>query len=74
MVTIFSLWADVRKACAEFVASCKRIEQSCNSGSGVVTVSDSQLLGQNTDVATTVNRIRTRPAACLARLEEFWID
>ena len=28
------------------------MEQSCNSGSGVVTVSDSQLLGYNTDIAT----------------------
>ena len=50
---------------------CIRIEQSFNSGSGVVRVSDSQLLGQNTDIATKENRVRTRPAACLARLEIF---
>ena len=50
------------------------MEQSCNSGSGVVTVSDSQLLGYNTDIATMVNRVRTRPAACVSRLEGFGID
>ena len=43
------------KACTEFAARCIRIEQSCNSGSGVVTVSDSQLLGQNTAIATMEN-------------------
>ena len=49
--TIFSKWTDVRaKACAEFVARCIRIGKSCNSGSRVVTVSDSQLLGQNTHI------------------------
>ena len=35
---------------------------------------DSRLLGQNTDIATMVYRVRTRPAACLARLEGFGID
>ena len=63
---VFFIVGRVAKACAEFVARCIRIKQSCNSGSGVVTVSDSQLLGQNTDIATMRNRVRTRPAACLA--------
>ena len=40
----------------------------------VVTVTDSEFHGQNTDIATMVNRVRTRPGACLARLEEFGID
>ena len=60
--------------CTEFAARCIRIEQSCNSWSRVVTVPDSQLLGQDTDIATMETRVRTRPAACLARLEGFGTD
>ena len=43
-------------------------------GPRVVTVKDSEFLGQNTDSATMVNRVRSRPAACFPRLEGFGID
>ena len=43
--------------------------------SKVVTLGpDSQLLGQNTDVATMESRVRARPAACFPRFEGFGID
>ena len=40
------------KACTEFAARCIRAEQSCDSGPRVVAVTDSEFLGQDTDVAT----------------------
>ena len=46
------------KACTEFAAGCIRTEQSCDSGPGVVAVTDSVFLGQDTDIATVGNRVR----------------
>ena len=46
------------KACTENAVRCKRAEQSCDSGPGVVAVTDSEFLGQNTHIATLVNRVR----------------
>ena len=40
------------KACAGFAARCIRAEQSCDSGPRIVAVTDSELLGKNTDIAT----------------------
>ena len=48
-------------ACTEFAARCIRAEQSRDSGPGVVAVTDSEFLGQDTDAATVENRIRARP-------------
>ena len=47
--------------------------RSAHELSGVVTT-DSEFLGQNTDIATMENRVRTRPAACFRRQEDFGID
>ena len=37
---------------------CIRAEQSCDSGPRVVAVTDSEFLGQDTDIATVENRVR----------------
>ena len=62
------------KACTEFAARCIRAEQCCDSGPRVVTVTDSEFLWQNIDVATVENRIRARPAACFPRSEGSGTD
>ena len=43
-------------------------------GPWVVTVKDSEVLGQNTDIATMGNRVRARQAARFSRLQGFGID
>ena len=57
------------KVCTEFAARCIRAEKSCDSGPRLVAVTDSEFLGQNTDVVKVENRVRARPAACFLRLE-----
>ena len=51
-----------------------RAEQSRNSRPRVVTVSDSQFLGWNTDVTTVWNRVRARPPARFPRFEGSGTD
>ena len=45
------------------------VSKSRNPGARVVTISDSQFLGKNIDVATVENQLRARPAACFSRIE-----
>ena len=47
-----------QKVCTEFAARCRGVQQNCNSVHRVVQVTDSEFLGQDTDIATVVNRVR----------------
>ena len=75
-VKIFSLWADVRDeivhwVCSEVHTSWAKLKLRVPSRHSV---SDSEFLGQNTDIATMVNRVRVRAAVCFPRLGGFGID
>ena len=62
------------EACTEFAARCIPAERSCDSGPRVVAVTDSEFLGQDTNVATVEIRVRARPAACFPRFEGSGTD
>ena len=69
-VTIFSQPADAR--CGRHPLSmlwCIRAEQCRNFGPQVVTIWDSQFLGNNIDSAKVVSGVRDRLAACFPQLE-----
>ena len=62
-----------RKHALSFLRGASELGKSCDSGP-VVAVTDSEFLGQDTDVATVENRVRARPAACIPRLEGSGTD
>ena len=49
-------------------------ERSCDSGPRVVAVTDSEFLGQDTNVATVETLVRATPAACFPRFEGYGTD
>ena len=64
---------DERKHALSLLRRAYELSKIVNLGH-VVTVTDSEFLVQNTDIATMGNRVRARPAACFPRLEGFGTD